>query len=196
MQVDVIVNSANPRAIVGSGVDRAIHKAAGPELLIARQKIGNIDTGEAFITPGYNLLAQYVIHTVGPVWQDGKHGERELLASCYKNSLRLATDHKCSSIAFPLISAGIFGCPPEIAIATATGAIREYIDEHDLDVYMVMFDRESFKISNSLFNDVQNYIDEVYVDEHLAQEHCNNYRRRREREAALYKNPIPNPQSP
>ena len=190
MQVDVIVNSANPRAIVGGGVDRAIHKAAGPELLIARQKIGNIDTGEAFITPGYNLLAQYVIHTVGPVWQDGKHGERELLASCYKNSLRLATDHKCSSIAFPLISAGIFGCPPEIAIATATGAIREYIDEHDLDVYMVMFDRESFKISNSLFNDVQNYIDEVYVDEHLAQESCNNYRRRREREAALYKNRV------
>ena len=190
IQVDVIVNSANPRAIVGGGVDRAIHKAAGPELLIARQKIGNIDTGEAFITPGYNLLAQYVIHTVGPVWQDGKHGERELLASCYKNSLRLATDHKCSSIAFPLISAGIFGCPPEIAIATATGAIREYIDEHDLDVYMVMFDRESFKISNSLFNDVQNYIDEVYVDEHLAQERCNNYRRRREREAALYKNRV------
>ena len=190
MQVDVIVNSANPRAIVGGGVDRAIHKAAGPELLIARQKIGNIDTGEAFITPGYNLLAQYVIHTVGSVWQDGKHGERELLASCYKNSLRLATDHKCSSIAFPLISAGIFGCPPEIAIATATGSIREYIDEHDLDVYMVMFDRESFKISNSLFNDVQNYIDEVYVDEHLAQERCNNYRRRREREAALYKNRV------
>ena len=190
MQVDVIVNSVNPRAIVGGGVDRAIHKAAGPELLIARQKIGNIDTGEAFITPGYNLLAQYVIHTVGSVWQDGKHGERELLASCYKNSLRLATDHKCSSIAFPLISAGIFGCPPEIAIATATGSIREYIDEHDLDVYMVMFDRESFKISNSLFNDVQNYIDEVYVDEHLAQERCNNYRRRREREAALYKNRV------
>lgn len=190
MQVDVIVNSANPRAIVGGGVDRAIHKAAGPELLIARQKIGNIDTGEAFITPGYNLLAQYVIHTVGPVWQDGKHGERELLASCYKNSLWLATDHKCSSIAFPLISAGIFGCPPEIAIATATRTIREFIDEHDLDVYMVMFDRESFKISSSLFDDVQNYIDEVYVDEHLAQERCNNYRRRREREAALYKNRV------
>lgn len=190
MQVDVIVNSANPRAIVGGGVDRAIHKAAGPELLIARQKIGNIDTGEAFITPGYNLLSQYVIHTVGPIWQDGKHGERELLASCYKNSLQLATDHKCSSIAFPLISAGIFGCPPEIAIATATGAIREYIDEHDLDVYMVMFDRESFKISNSLFNDVQNYIDEVYVDEHLAQERCDSYRRRREQKAALYKNRV------
>ena len=158
--------------------------------MIARQKIGNIDTGEAFITPGYNPLAQYVIHTVGPVWQDEKHGERELLASCYKNSLRLATDHKCSSIAFPLISAGIFGCPPEIAIATATGAIREYIDEHDLDVYMVMFDRESLKISNSLFNDVQNYIDEVYVDEHLAQERCDSYRRRREQEAALYKNRV------
>ena len=181
MKVDVVVNSANPRAIVGGGVDRAIHKAAGPELLIARQRIGNIATGKAFITPGYNLLAEYVIHTVGPVWQDGKHGERELLADCYKNSLQLAADHNCKSIAFPLISAGIFGCPPEIAIAVATRAIREFINEHDLDVYMVMFDRESFKISSSLFDDVQNYIDEVYVDEHLAQESCNNYQRRRER---------------
>ncbi|WP_297964065.1 macro domain-containing protein [uncultured Anaerovibrio sp.] len=188
MKVDVVVNSANPRAIVGGGVDRAIHKAAGPELLIARQRIGNIATGKAFITPGYNLLAQYVIHTVGPVWQDGKHGERELLADCYKNSLQLAADYSCKAIAFPLISAGIFGCPPEIAIAVATRAIREFIDEYDLDVYMVMFDRESFKISSSLFDDVQNYIDEVYVDEHLAQESCNNYQRRREREAALYRN--------
>ncbi|WP_027406457.1 macro domain-containing protein [Anaerovibrio sp. RM50] len=186
MQVDAVVNSANPRAIVGGGVDRAIHQAAGPELLVARQKIGDIATGKAYITPGYNLLAKYVIHTVGPVWQDGKQGERDMLASCYQNSLQLAADHECSSIAFPLISAGIFGCPAEIAIATATRAIREFIDKHDLDVYMVMFDRESFKISSSLFYDVQNYIDEVYVDEHLSQEHRDGNRRRREREAALY----------
>lgn len=185
MQVDAVVNSANPRAVVGGGVDRAIHKAAGPELLVARQKIGDIATGKAFITPAYKLKAKYVIHTVGPVWQDGKQGERELLTSCYKDSLQLAADHDCESVAFPLISAGIFGCPAEIAIATATRAIREFIDGQDLDVYMVMFDRESFKISRSLFDDVQNYIDEVYVAEHLAEESRDNYRRRREREAAL-----------
>ncbi len=150
MQVDVIVNSANPRAIVGGGVDRAIHKAAGPELLLARQKIGDIATGQAFITPGYNLPAKYVIHTVGPVWQDGKHGERELLASCYTNSLQLAVDHDCASIAFPLISAGIFGCPAEIAIATATRAIREFIDEQDLDVYMVMFENSIFDLAEKI----------------------------------------------
>lgn len=186
MLVDAVVNSANPRAIVGGGVDRAIHKAAGPELLIAREKIGDIATGKAFITPGYNLPAKYVIHTVGPVWQDGKQKERELLTSCYKKSLQLAADHECSSIAFPLISAGIFGCPPEIAIATATRAIREFIEAHDLDVYLVMFDRESFKISSSLFNAVENYIDEVYVDAHLAEERRDGNRRRREREVALH----------
>lgn len=147
MQVDVIVNTANPRAIVGGGVDRAIHHAAGPELIAARKKIGDIATGQAFITPAYKLNAKYVIHTVGPVWQDGQHNERELLARCYKNSLKLATEHTCESIAFPLISAGIFGCPAEIALATAIQAIREYIFEHDIEVYLVVFDANSFKIS-------------------------------------------------
>ena len=93
MQVDVIVNTANPRPIVGGGVDRVIHKAAGPELLAARKKIGDISTGKAEITPAYNLHARFVIHTVGPVWQDGEHGEREMLAACYANSLRLAAEN-------------------------------------------------------------------------------------------------------
>lgn len=181
MQVDVIVNTANPRAIVGGGVDRAIHHAAGPELIAARKKIGDIATGRAFITPAYRLNAKYVIHTVGPVWQDGQHNEREILAQCYKNSLKLATEHNCESIAFPLISAGIFGCPAEIALATAVQAIREYIFEHDIDVYLVVFDPKAFKISNSLFNDVKNYIDEVYVEAHLDRAQRNEYRHREER---------------
>lgn len=164
MRVDAIVNSANPRPVVGGGVDRAIHKAAGAELLVARKKIGDIATSKAAITPGFHLYAKYVIHTVGPVWQDGNHGERELLASAYTASLRLAADHECSFIAFPLISSGVFGCPSDIAIATATQAIRNFLQEHEMEVYLVVFDRESFKISDSLFEDVQSYLDEMYVE--------------------------------
>jgi len=135
MQVDAIVNTANPKPIVGGGVDRAIHKAAGAELLAARKKIGTIATGKAEITLAYDLHAKFVIHTVGPVWQGGEHGEREFLARCYTNSLQLAADNGCGSIAFPLISAGIFGCPSEIAIAVANQAIRKFLTDHDMDIY-------------------------------------------------------------
>ena len=171
MQVDAIVNSANPRAIVGGGVDHAIHQAAGAELLAARKKIGNIATGTAAITPAYRLHARYVIHTVGPVWQSGSHGERELLSRAYQNSLRLAAERDCSSIAFPLLSAGVFGCPSEIAIAAAVQAIRDFLQEHDMDIYLVVFDRKSFKISDTLFDDVQSYLDERYVAELLEEEY-------------------------
>ncbi|WP_026765538.1 macro domain-containing protein [Selenomonas ruminantium] len=179
MQVDAIVNTANPRPIVGGGVDRAIHKAAGAELLAAREKIGDIATGKAEITLAYKLHARFVIHTVGPVWQDGKHGERELLADCYANSLKLAAENKCSSVAFPLISAGVFGCPSEIAIAVATQAIREFLADHDMDVYLVVFDQKAFKISSSLFEDVQSFIDERYIEELLDEEYRGDLRERR-----------------
>ena len=165
MQVDAIVNSANPHPVVGGGVDNAIHAKAGPELLEARQKIGDIKTGKVAITPAYRLQAQYVIHTVGPVWRNGDHRERELLAECYTNSLQLALEHKCNSIAFPLISAGVYGCPAEIAIATATQAIRNFLLDHDMSVYLVVYNGDAFKISNTLFGDVQNYLNEMYVDE-------------------------------
>ncbi len=179
MRVDAIVNTANPRPIVGGGVDRAIHKTAGAELLAARKVIGDIATGKAFITPAFELPADYVIHTVGPVWQNGKCGERELLTDCYTNSLRLAIEKKCSSIAFPLISAGVFGCPAEIAIATAIQAIRDFLVQHDIEVYLVVFDSKSFRISNSLFDDVQNYLDEMYVEEILDEEYRDDDRCRR-----------------
>ena len=111
MSVDAIVNSANPNAVIGGGVDWAIHKAAGASLLEARKKIGPIATGSARITPGYNLKAKYVIHTVGPVWQGGDKSEEQLLALAYTNSLKLAVENGCESVAFPLISSGIFGYP-------------------------------------------------------------------------------------
>lgn len=179
MQVDAIVNTANPRPIVGGGVDRAIHKVAGTELLDARKKIGDIATGKAAITSAFNLHARFVIHTVGPVWQDGEHGERELLSNCYVNSLQLAAENGCSSIAFPLISAGVFGCPSEVAIAVATQAIREFLTDHDMDVYLVVFDHKAFKISSSLFDDVQSFIDERYIEELLDEEYRGDYRDRR-----------------
>ena len=164
MKVDVIVNSAHPTPEVGGGVDYAIHRAAGPELIAARRKIGDIATGEAFITPAFQLPAKYVVHTVGPIWQDGKQGQREQLADCYKNSLRLAVENKCKSIAFPLISAGVFGCPAEIAIATAVQAVKEFLAEHEMQAYLVVFDRKAFKITSTLFDDVQNYLAENYVE--------------------------------
>ena len=179
MQVDAIVNTANPRPIVGGGVDRAIHKAAGTELLSARKKIGDIATGKAAITSAFNLHARFVIHTVGPVWQDGEHRERELLSSCYANSLQLAAENDCGSIAFPLISAGVFGCPSEVAIAVATQAIREFLTDHDMDVYLVVFDHKAFKISSSLFDDVKSFIDERYIEELLDEEYRGDYRDRR-----------------
>ena len=182
MTVDAIVNSANPRPVVGGGVDRAIHIKAGAELLAARQTIGNIATGKAFLTPAFRLSAKYVIHTVGPVWQDGEHGERDLLTSCYMNSLQLAADHGCESIAFPLISAGVFGCPAEIAIATATQAIRDFLHDHEMNVFLVVFDRKSFRISSSLFDDVQNYLDEMYVEELLDAEYRDDAPNRRQAE--------------
>ena len=179
MQVDAIVNTANPRPIVGGGVDRDIHKVAGTELLDARKKIGDIATGKAAITSAFNLHARFVIHTVGPVWQDGEHGERELLSNCYDNSLQLAAENGCGSIAFPLISAGVFGCPSEVAIAVATQAIREFLTDHDMDVYLVVFDHKAFKISSSLFDDVQSFIDERYIEELLDEEYRGDYRDRR-----------------
>ena len=153
MKVDVIVNSAHPTPEVGGGVDYAIHRAAGPELIAARKIIGDIATGTAFITPGFKLPAKYVIHTVGPIWQEGKRGQREQLADCYKNSLQLAVDNDCASIAFPLISAGVFACPAEIAIATAVQAIRNFLSEHEMDVYLVLFDSKAFQIASRILKD-------------------------------------------
>ena len=142
MKADAIVNTANPRPIIGSGVDSMLHQAAGPELLKARQAIGPIAVGEAAVTEAFALHARFVIHTVGPVWQGGGCGEEALLRRCYDNALRLAAERKCRSIAFPLISAGIYGWPKEDAIAVAIGTIIDSGAGVN-DVFLTAYDQDT-----------------------------------------------------
>ena len=163
MQVDAVVNTANPNPVIGSGVDSGIHKKAGHELLVARQKIGCIDFGDAAITPGFDLDARYVIHTVGPVWKDGSHREEQILSSCYRNSLTLAQEHECESIAFPLIATGNYGFPKPLALQIAVREISTFLLENEMQVYLVVFGKEAFALSEKLFKSVNSYIDENYI---------------------------------
>ena len=164
MCVDAIVNSANPRPVVGLGTDSSIHKKAGPQLLAARLKIGSIAMGQAAITPAFRLCAKYVIHTVGPVWDGGSYGEEKLLRSCYDQSLLLALEHGCNSIAFPLIATNNYGFPKDKALQIAVAAFSEFLMEHEMLIYLVVFDRSAYKLSEKLFHGIASYIDDNYVD--------------------------------
>ena len=163
MCVDAIVNSANPRPVVGLGTDSRIHEVAGPELLAARKKIGPIPAGQAAITPGFRLNARYVIHTVGPVWDGGSYGEEDLLRSCYEQSLKLALAYNCKSIAFPLIATHNYGFPKDKALQIAVSAFSEFLLEHELLIYLVVFDKRAYKLSEKLFRGITSYIDDHYV---------------------------------
>ena len=167
LRVDAIVNAANINLQMGGGVCGAIFKAAGADRLQAAcNNLTPIKTGEAVITQGFNLPAKYIIHTAGPVYRDGQRGEETLLRACYIKSLALAVQHDCESIAFPLISSGIYGYPKAGALRVATDAIRSFISENDMDVTLVVFDKEALSVSEQLLGGVQSYIDEHYVEKH------------------------------
>ncbi len=190
MYVDAIVNTANPDPVVGSGVDRGIHQRAGKKLLAARRQIGHINPGDAAITPGFGLAAEYVIHTVGPVWKDGNHGEKEILSSCYRKSLALAKDNSCISIAFPLISTGNYGFPKPLALQTAVSEISAFLLENEMQIYLVVFEKESFALSEKLLKSLSSYIDENYVRDKLTDEYKGSNRWRFNRKEIMFESAL------
>jgi O-acetyl-ADP-ribose deacetylase (regulator of RNase III) len=166
MGTDAIVNAANTGLLMGGGVCGAIFHAAGEEeLRAACAAQAPIEVGAAAITPGFALPAKYIIHTAGPVYRDGKQGEEALLRACYTNSLNLALENGCVSIAFPLISSGLYGYPKAEALAAARGAILEFLEDKEMDVFLLVFDKEAFRASASLMAEVQSFISSSYAEE-------------------------------
>lgn len=166
MKLDAIVNAANTELKAGGGVCGAIFKAAGSDRLQAAcNAIGRCEVGEAVITDGFALPAKYIIHTPGPVWHGGNDGEAEKLYNCYHNSLMLAQKHKCKTIGFPLISSGIYGYPKDQALSVAMSAIGDFLMQHDMTIYLVVFDKKAVTLSEKLFTAIESYIDDNYVHE-------------------------------
>lgn len=172
IKADAIVNTANPEPTYMAGTDAAIYEAAGAEdLLKARMKAGIIRPGEVAVTPAFKLDAKYIFHTVGPVWEGGTNGEKETVKNCYENCLKKAVELNVGSIAFPLISTGVYGFPKTDALLIATGVFSAFLADHELDITLVVFDNESFELSGRIFSGVDEYIDGHYVEEKIVEEY-------------------------
>lgn len=166
VKADAIVNSANRKPVCGGGTEYQIYEAAGHEdLLKARKQVGPLDVAEVAVTPAFALDAKYIIHTVGPKWNDGKSGEMLALAGCYRNALEKAKELGCESIAFPLISSGVFRFPKDYAVRIATQAIGEFLQTNEMLVTLVVFDRKAFEVSEDLYSDIRAFIDDNYVQD-------------------------------
>ena len=172
VKADAIVNTANPDVAIGDGVDSAIYKAAGyEELLEARRKVGILNPGEVGITPAFNLDAKYIIHVSGPWWQGGDKGEPDILKQCYDKALELAFENGCESIAFPLLATGTYAFPKRLGIEIAVDSFTGFLEEHEMDIKLVVFGSSSVQISGELALDVRHFIDDRYVEEKLHQEY-------------------------
>ena len=171
LNVDAIVNAANPDPVIGYGVDAGIHQKAGPRLLEARKKIGPVPVGQAAVTRGYNLPAKYVIHAVGPAWEDGGRGEEVMLRRTYDSALALAAKKRCKSVAFPLLSSGNYGFPKGAALQIAVSAFSAFLTDHEMRIVLAVFDKAAFDLSDKLFYSVRSYIDENYIQSRLRDEY-------------------------
>ena len=176
MYVDAIVNTANPMPGYGAGIDTAVYEAAGIEKLLAKRlEIGMIDRGNSVITDGFNLPAKYIIHTVGTAWQGGTYGEEKIIRACYKSVFQLALENEIQSLAIPLLASGCYGFPKGIALRIALSEIEAFMADHDMDVYLVVFDEKSVALSAELYGDIDEYINDNYVDEKTDKEYSSSY---------------------
>lgn len=175
VRADAIVNTANPIPVIGRGTDSSIYEAAGREqLLEARRKIGVIERGQSIWTPSFNLRkhgVKYIIHTSGVIYRDGNHGEKDILRSCYQTALTIAAELNCKSVAIPLLASGNYRFPKDLALQIAVEEISRYLLEHEVDVFLVVYDAESYKISEKLFDDVEDFLSDNLDGYEVEEEH-------------------------